>query len=166
MKGKSILQHPDRSTIDRMLQTGWSPQKVHDWLFSRKKELVTAQTIASYRKNHIDAKLILDPSIYALKLKQLDVQIDSLQELYNLIEVQKRRLGYLIKVEDQSEIALPDTRDEIKVLRDTIIKTVELEMQLGIRSKAAFEVIEKRIDITELLREFIAQKELMAVIDP
>lgn len=160
-RGKSVLKHPDKMTIDKMLQTGWSPAKVHNWLISRQKEKVSEKTLLHYRNNYIDSKSILPASVYHTKIKQLDVQIDSLQELYNLIEIQKRRIGHLLITEEQDKTAYPETRKEIELLKDTIIKTVQLEMELGIRDKRPIELIEKRIDITELLKDFMIQKEIM-----
>lgn len=165
-RGATVLDHPDRATIEKMFLTGWTASKIHNWLVSREKVPVSVQTLAHFRDNHIDAKLILPPSVYEQKLKHLDVQIDALQELYNLVEIQKRRLSYILKVEDDSRITLPDARDEMRLLKDTIVKVIQLEMELGIRDKRPMEIIEKRIDITELLKEFIAQKELMTVIEP
>ncbi len=144
-----------------MLLSGWKPSKICEWLSKHKKPIIAIKTLANYRNNYIDSKLILPISVYKTKLKEVDVVIDSLQELYDLVEIQKQRIGYLLDVEDQSKIALPDTREELKMLRDLLIKTVQLEMELGIRDKQPIEIIEKRVDITELLKDFMLQKQIM-----
>ena len=149
-----------------MLLSGWKPSKICEWLSEHKKPVILVKTLANYRNNYLDPKSILPISIYKKKLKEVDVIIDSLQELYNLTEIQKQRIGYLLNVEDQSKIALPDTRDELKMLRDLLIKTVQLEMELGIRDKQPIEIIEKKFDMAEMLREYLnAQQSWDGVIE-
>lgn len=167
-KGKTILRHPERSTIDKMLLSGWSPSRIHEWLVEKGKDTVSAPTLSHYRDNFLDAKMILPPSTYEKKLKQLSIQIDLLRELYNLIEIQKRRLGYLLESEESYKRTHPDTRQELQLLRDTIVKAIDLEMDLGIRKKAAIEIHEKKFDMAELLKQFMLVKEeraLKAVIE-
>ncbi len=166
-RGKSVLDHPDKLVIDKMLLSGWTISKVHEWLISHQKKEVSEQTLLHYRDNYIDPKLVLPPSIYHKKIKQLDCQIDSLQELYNLMEIQKRRIGHLLEQEDIDRIANPDTRKELELLKDTIVKTIQLEMELGIRDKRAIEIIEKKFDMTEMLKEYLRMRDpLVQVIDP
>lgn len=157
-RGRLVLEHPDRATIDRMFLTGWKPSKIHEWLVSRGKTVISVRALAYYRDNHIDVKQILPPSVYEKKLQELDVQIDALQELYNLVEVLKRRLGYLLNLEDEAKVALPDTRKELNLLKDTIVKTIELEMEIGIRSKRPIEIVETKIDLSQLVEEYRAAK--------
>lgn len=168
-KGKTVQRHPERRTIDRMLLSGWPPRRVSEWLVDSGKNPVSVQTLGYYRNNFLDAKQILPTSTYEKKLNQLDIQIDTLRELYNIIELQKRRLAPLLETEDAHNRAHPDTRHEVQLLRDTIIKAIALEMQLGIREKAAIEIHEKKFDMAEMLKEFIKQREmteLAKVIEP
>lgn len=163
LKGKTLLRHPERSTIDKMLLSGWIPLRVHEWLEMKGKDVVSTTTLTHYRNNFLDAKMILPPSTYEKKIKQLDVQIDTLRELYNLIEIQKRRLGYLLESEESYKRNHPDTRQELQLLRDTIVKAIDLEMDLGIREKAAIEIHEKKFDMAELLRTVIKEREERAM---
>ena len=165
-KGKSLQKHPEIDMIERMIVTGWSPAKINEWLKRTEKVPASANSIKNYRANYIKPRAILSPSIYALKLKQIDVYIDSLQELYNLIEIQKRRLGLALTEEHQSQVALPSTRKELELLKDTIVKTIELEMELGIKEKRPIEVIDKRIDVYDLVTQFEMAKEGWVVPDP
>ena len=158
-RGKSVLEHPDKATIDKMLLSGWTISKVHEWLINHDKKEVSAQTLLQYRDNYIDPKLVLPPSIYHKRIKLLDCQVDALQELYNLMEIQKRRVGNFLEIEDIEQIANPDIRKELELLKDTIVKTIQLEMEMGIRDKRAIEIIEKKFDMVELLKEYLNMKQ-------
>lgn len=168
-KGKTVKQHPDIRIIDRMLKSGWPPSRVSEWLGDMEKKPVSTQTLGHYRDNFLDVKLILPASVYEKKLKQLNVQIDTLRELYNLIELQKRRLKPMLEYEEARNTTHPDMRLELQLLRDTIIKSIELEMSLGVREKAAIKIEETKFDMAEMLKSFIAEREAKAmskVIEP
>lgn len=168
-KGKTVKRHPQIRTIDNMLLSGWPTRRVSFWLVTNGMDPVSPQTLGYYRTNFLPSEMVLPPSVYEKKINQLDVQIDTLQELYNIIEIQKRRLEPLLNTEDQYGNTHPDTRHELLLLRDTIVKAIGLEMELGIRKKAAIEIHEKKFDMNEMLKEFIKQREmreLAKVIDP
>jgi len=161
VRGQSVKKHPDLAIIKRMLLSGWRPPKIFDWLVKHKKPTLSVKTLTNFRDNYLDVKQILPTSVYEEKLKEVDIFIDSLQELYNLIAMQKERIGYLLNIEDKSKIALPDTREELKILRDLLIKIVQLEMELGIRDKRPIEIIEKKFDMTEMLKEWLSIRETL-----
>lgn len=165
VSGRSVLEHPDRSTIERMFLSGWSAEKIHHWLKSRNKVAPAIDTLRAFRDKQISADKMLPPSVYALKLNQLDIQIDSLQELYNLLEIQKRRMGYLLDTEDKALITLPDTRKEMELLKNIIVDVIKLEMEMGIRERRPMELIEKKIDLNNMLQQFLLAKQGWAVVD-
>jgi hypothetical protein len=125
-EGKMVLEHPLKDTIDRMLFSGWSPARVCNWLNKEHPELKdqnpSERTIRYYLDNHVEAKLVLPPSVYENSLKRLDISIDALQELYNLIEFQKRRMGYLIELEDTTKSCSPQTVHEKRLLKEMLVE--------------------------------------------
>jgi hypothetical protein len=159
--GRSLLSHPDKITIEQMICSGWTTTQIHQWLLDNEKELISEKVISDYRANYIKPKLILPASTYAKKLKQLDVKVNTLQELYNIIEIQKRRLGYYFDNETQYKSANPDTRKELEFLEKTIKDAIELEMDLGIRTKRPIEIIstENKIDLNELIDQWMLKQQ-------
>jgi hypothetical protein len=162
-RGKTVKSHPQVKKIEAMLKSGYSPSRVCDWLEDMGFKPVSVQTIRAYRDNFLDAKLILPPSVYEKKIKQLDVHIDTLRELYNLIAIQKIRLAPLLETEDAHSRAHPDTRHELTLLRDTIVKAIALEMELGVREKASIKIETKEFDMAELLRMFLEHEDARAL---
>lgn len=160
-KGKSITTHPERHIIDKMLLTGWSTTKVSDWLEYSGKPMVSSLTLRNYRENYLEPKPILSESAYEKIIKRVDVHIDSLQELYNLIEILKRRLGPAIEEEMIHKTLTPEVREDLKLLKETLIKTLQLEMELCIRDRRPIEISETKLDITALLLEFASKEKEM-----
>ena len=159
-KGKTVKKHPDIRYIDNMLLSGWSPRRVHEWLMDNNKQVFSAQTIQNYRDNFLDIKMILPASTFEKKLKSLNVSVDALRDLYNLIELPKIRLAPLLESEEVYKKTHPDTHKELTLLRDTIVRTIQLEMELGIREKAAIEIHDKKFDMADMLKTFLMEKAL------
>lgn len=163
MEGKKIKGSAVEGLIERMLLTGWSPAKVSVWLKqNRPDSYASADTIRAYRDNFIPKDRILPPSAYAQKIKEIDVMVDSLQELYNLVEVQKRRISLIIRTEDTSGITLPDARKEVELYRDLLVEICKLEMDLGVRRKIPIEIVEARFDLDKMLERFIQRRKKYA----
>ena len=160
-KGKTVLKHPDKQLIDDLFYTGWSAQRISSWLKNMDKEPVSEITLRHYRNNFLDKKKILSQSAYEKYIKGINVQVDSLQELYNLIEIQKRRIGITLVEELKLKTTTPETREEMKILKDTLVQCIKLEMDLGVRDKRAIEIKETRLDITDLIKDFLLMEQAM-----
>jgi hypothetical protein len=143
-----------------MLKSGWSPARIAEWLEQNvpEEQQISEETIRDYVKTYLKADEILQPSYVEKKLKEINVSIDTLRELYNLIELQKQRLSLILRVEDDSNITLPDGHREVELLRDTILSAVELEMKLGIRKQAPIEVLSGAYTVPVLIEEILKRK--------
>ena len=147
--------------IDRMLFTGWSTTKISDWLSYSGKFEVTPLTLRHYRDNYLKPKLVLHPSAYDKIISRLDVHIDTLQELYNLIEILKRRLGPAIVEETKQKYLTPEVREDLKLLKETLIAVTKLEMDLGLKERRPIEITETSFNMTAFLLEFMTKEKDM-----
>lgn len=142
-----------------MILTGWAPLKIQNFLRHKYPEdeslWVSERTLYNYRTNFINLKMVLSPSEYATKIKELDVVIDTLQELYNNIEIQKRRVSLNLKIEDVNNVSLPDTRKEMELLHTMIANALQLEMKLGIRKAEPDRLEVRSMSLNELLVKYI-----------
>lgn len=161
-KGIKVKQHPDASLLEQMILSGWAPRKIEAWLKRKypddSKKQISERTLLSFRKNFIALNKGLPASYYATKLKELDIVIDSLQELYNAIEMQKRRVALNLQIEDNSNVALPDTRKEMELLAGMLAKSIELEMKLGIRKEEPQRLEVKSMNLDMLVTKYLEEK--------
>ena len=161
-RGSKVVGHSREYFIRQMLRSSWSPERVALWLEQRHPdETLSSDTIRSYRTNFLTPDEVLAPSGYEEALKRIDVKVDALQELYNAVEIQKRRMAYLLNLETQSSIALRDTRLEMEVLVKMLLAILDKEMDLGVRERRP-EVFEQRVVDVEayLSRVFKMREEL------
>lgn len=164
--GEKVESHPDKELISRMIQSGWSPRKIETWLRNKypdDKDLqVSERTLYSYRKNFEKLDLIIPVTVYEKAIKELDVCIDSLSELYKAIAIQKQRISHLLAVENTNKIALPDTRKEMELLTQMIVDSLDIEMRLGIRREVPSELnIEARIlSLDALVVKYLDRKKV------
>jgi len=138
-EGEKVEDHPDCDLISRMLQSGWSPKKIEQWLRNKypedREQWISERTLYSYRQNFIKLEMLIPTPVFDKLLKEIDVCIDTLQELYKTIAIQKQRVSYNLKIEVDSKIALPDTRKEMELLAEMEVKALDIEMRLGIRKE-------------------------------
>jgi hypothetical protein len=160
-EGEKVDHHPNRDMIVRMLRSGWVPARVERWLrdkYPDQKELqICEKTLWSYRSNFIALNLILPSTEYEKKLKEFDIAIDTLDELYKAIAIQKQRVSYNLAIEDKSQVALPDTRKEMELLAALTAKALEFEMRLGIRKEvpAQLHVDQRILSVDVLLDKYL-----------
>ena len=109
----------------------------------------------------IKPKLVLHPSAYDKIISRLDVHIDTLQELYNLIEILKRRLGPAIVEETKQKYLTPEVREDLKLLKETLIAVTKLEMDLGLKERRPIEITETSFNMTAFLLEFMTKEKDM-----
>ena len=157
-KGLKVTEHPDQNLIHRMLLSGWVPLKIESWLKERyptdDSKWICERTLLDYRKNFLNLNEGLPVSVYENRLKQIDVAVDTLQELYSAIEQQKRRMGWNLAIEDKNKVSLPDTREEMDLLYRMITKAVELEMRLGIRKESPAQLEVKQFSLEVFLTKY------------
>lgn len=167
-KGLKTRDHPDADLITKMLMMGRSPKRIEEWLRHKypddKSKWISERTLYSFRKNFINPKMVLPTSYYEEKIKELDCDIDALRELYNQIEIQKRRIAYNLKLEDKAEVSLPDTRKEMELLHTMLANAITLEMKLGIRREATKKIEVAHIDMNDLLEKYLEEKAIRNVI--
>lgn len=168
-EGEKAENHPDKDLISRMLQSGWSPKKVEFWLKNKypddKEQWISERTLLSYRKNFEKLELIIPVSSYQKALKELDVCIDTLQELYGAIAIQKQRISFNLDVEILSKIALPDTRKEMELLAEMTVKALDIEMRLGIRKEvpAQLNVDARVLSLDVLVTKYLENRKTVDV---
>lgn len=171
-EGEKVEDHPDRDLISRMLQSGWSPKKIETWLRNKYPEdhdnWISERTLYSYRINFEKLELIIPANAYQTALKNLDVCIDTLQELYNSIAIQQQRISHNLSIEIASKIALPDTRKEMELLAEMLVKAIDLEMRLGIRKEmpSQLNVDARVLSLEVLVTKYIEGKKPVVDLKP
>ena len=81
------------------------------------------------------APTIFKGSDYACAHAHFDRQIDVLNELYNSIAIQQRRLGIGLMEEQKRGALSSATSNNMKLLFKLLTSTLRLEIDIGLRSR-------------------------------
>jgi hypothetical protein len=120
------------------LQSNWSVRSLSDYALERFQERISHDTFQRFRKLLPSNKFL--PTTYIKdRLKDIDVSINSYQEIQCLIEIQKQRVSEDLiqedRVKDNAELRFPSRRattENIQILWTMLKEYKNLEIALGI----------------------------------
>lgn len=123
-----------RNEIELRLSRGESAEAVSRWL-SAEGESISSRALRAYRQFVLTPKMLMGQTDYAPAHPYLKERLDALSTLYYAIIIQESRLGLGLKKEVESGELNSVTSAGMKTLLDLLTSTVEIELQLGIRTK-------------------------------
>ena len=131
-----------------MLEEGVTPWAVAEWIQKTRREYLHVKPVSLVRQltrfneaMKADAvkdqpKSLIDRGVIGTDLSKFD----QLNELKKLALIQKARIEKDLELEQKMPKLLKDLRAEIVMLSDLLEKILRLEVELGIRKKAPFQV--------------------------
>jgi len=139
----SVAKSPHRNQIIKKIKSGWSPGRISQWLEEEHSELITDKAIRRYAQRYIPPDGIIPPSLIREKLKQVDVDLDVLNDLITTTKFMEQRLDTNLRLESELGVLLPETRKELKNYFDALVKLFDIMVRIGM-----IKTVPEKLDIS------------------
>lgn len=126
-----------KDEVDEKLLEGASPAEVRDWLRTEKDVHVSEHAVRNYFALKFGPLKALRSHYYAKLTAGMRKKFDVLEELYKLAQVQMKRLGIGLEIEQTKNTILGPVGTGLDLLRLTLLGIANLEMDLGIRQRVS-----------------------------
>jgi hypothetical protein len=131
--------------VDSKLTSGEPARAVAQWLQEDAKLLTDMKpdtlkkTLERYREGHLRNKVLsrITEAQHTLALKTVQKRLNALDELEELVVIQRGRVDKMLMMEKDKPILLKSTTDEIRLLKEMLVDLGRVQMETGVLPKAS-----------------------------
>jgi len=136
------------SKIDGKLTAGEPAREVAAWMQTEAKVLTDMKpdtlkkTLERYREGHLRNKVLarITEAHNAKAVKTVQKRLNSMDELEEMVVIQRTRVDKMLLMEKDKPILLKSTTDEIRLLKEMLVDLGRIQMETGVLPRATRKV--------------------------